>query len=70
LRRLVQYLIGRTLFDDHPIIHEDDPVGDVAGEAYLMRNDAAATIDLLGRGQLERGRLAWEYTVGRPRRTR
>src|SRR5208283_4793560 len=39
LHRLVQYLAGRALFDDDPIIHEDDPVGDVAGKAHLMGDD-------------------------------
>src|SRR6476661_5431747 len=30
---------GWTLFDDPAAVHEDDPVGDVAGETDLMRDD-------------------------------
>jgi DNA-binding transcriptional regulator GbsR (MarR family) len=30
---------GWTLFDDHTVVHEDDPVGHVAGEAHLVGDD-------------------------------
>ena len=29
----VDHLRGRTFFDDHTLVHEDDAVGDIAREA-------------------------------------
>ncbi len=34
--RAVEDLVGRTLFDDVSVVHEDDPVCDVAGEPHLV----------------------------------
>ena len=30
---------GRALLEDHAVVEEADPVGDVAGEAHLVRGD-------------------------------
>ena len=35
LRRLAEHLLGRALFDDAAVVHEDHAIGDVAREADL-----------------------------------
>src|SRR5260370_8798224 len=39
LRRLVEHLLGRALLDDDAVVHEDDAVGNIAGEAHLVGDD-------------------------------
>ena len=34
-----EYLLGRAFYGDEPVVHEDDPVGDVPGEAHLVGDD-------------------------------
>jgi len=36
LRRRIQHLAGRTLFDYQAIIHKNDAIGDLAGKANLL----------------------------------
>ena len=37
--RCVENLGGRSLLDNAPAIHEDDPVGDLTGKAHLVSHD-------------------------------
>src|SRR6266436_7496758 len=39
LGRVVEHLLGRALFDDDAVVHKDDAVGDIAGEAHLVGDD-------------------------------
>ncbi|GAA2494466.1 hypothetical protein GCM10023100_10640 [Actinocorallia cavernae] len=62
--RVVQHLGGRALFDDPAAVDEDDPVGDLAGEADLMGDDdqgGAAGGEVLDDGE----DLADEFRVER-----
>src|SRR5689334_193442 len=36
LPRAAEHRGGRALFDDHPVVHEDDARGDLPGERHLM----------------------------------
>ena len=37
--RIVDHLLGCAFLLDQTAVHEDDPVGDVMGEADLVRDD-------------------------------
>src|SRR5690606_12180480 len=34
-----EYVLGRPFLDDHPSVHEHDPVGDLPGEPHLVGDD-------------------------------
>lgn len=38
LRRVLDDLVRRTLFDDHAAVHENDPVGHISGKLHLVRH--------------------------------
>ncbi|HOU21016.1 MAG TPA: hypothetical protein PKX16_02210 [Kiritimatiellia bacterium] len=35
----IEELLGRRVFDDHAVVHEEHAVGDLAGEAHFVRDD-------------------------------